>query len=222
VIRRFPTAKAAAEACGEATLELLADARRLRGSARLAVSGGSTPKVMFESMSGRSFDWTDIDVFQVDERCVPPDHEQSNYRMIRRALNGPRTIHRMLGELPPAEGASLYEDEVGEAEFDVIQRGMGADGHTASIFPGLPLPESKRGIAGWIWVPAMSQNRITLMPSVLERARTTLCLVTGSDKAEALYAVLRGPRDTSKFPAQISSPAMIWFIDDAAAAKLES
>ena len=121
---------------------------------------------MFEAMSARPFDWTDIDVFQVDERCVPPDHEQSNYRMIRQALTGPRTIHRMLGELPPDEAASLYEDEVGNAEFDIIQRGMGADGHTASIFPGLPLPKSNRGIAGAIWVPAMSQHRITLMPPV--------------------------------------------------------
>lgn len=222
MIRRFPTAKAAAEACGDATLELLADARRLRGTARLAVSGGSTPKVMFEAMSARQFDWTDVEVFQVDERGVPPDHDQSNYRMIRQALSGPRVIHRIAGELPAGEAAALYEDEVGEVNFDVIQRGMGADGHTASIFPGLPMPKSVRGIAGSVWVPAMSQFRITLMPGVLEAARATLCLVTGADKAEALYAVLRGSRDTGKYPAQISSPVMIWFIDDAAGARLEA
>ena len=220
VIRRFPGPKEAAEACGDATLELLADARRLRGNARLAVSGGSTPKLMFLAMSGRAFDWTGIEVFQVDERCVPPDHEQSNYRMIREALPATPVFHRMRGELPPLEAAALYEDETGDTVFDVIQRGMGADGHTASVFPGVPLPESKRGIVGSVWVPVMAQHRITLMPAVLESARVTLCLVTGAEKADALYQVLRGPRDAALWPAQISSPAMIWFIDEAAGAKL--
>ena len=193
---------------------------RLRGAARLAVSGGSTPRKMFEYTSTREFDWTGVEVFQVDERCVPPDHEQSNYRMIRAALRGPALIHRMRGELAPEEAAALYEDELADAPLDVIQRGMGADGHTASLFPGLPLPVSRGGWVGSIWVPVQSQHRITLMPAVLEQARVTLCLVTGADKAEALHAVLRGPRDTEKYPAQIASSAMIWFIDEAAAAKL--
>jgi 6-phosphogluconolactonase len=221
MIRRFPTAIAAAEACGDTTLELLADARRLRGRARLAVSGGSTPRLMFQMMSAKPFDWSGIGIYQVDERGVPPDHEQSNYRMIRKALTGPAEIHRMRGELPPGEAAELYEEEVGAEPFDVIQRGMGADGHTASLFPGLPLPASQKGIVGSIWVPAQSQHRITLMPAVLEAARVTLCLVTGADKADALAAVLRGPRDLSKYPAQIASAAMIWFIDDAAGAGLK-
>jgi 6-phosphogluconolactonase len=220
LLRRFPTALDAAEACAKATFELLADARRLRGSARLAVSGGSTPKKMFEFMSAQEFDWAAVEVFQVDERGVPPDHEASNYRMIRAALQGPSVINRMRGELLPGEAAALYEDEIGEAAFDVIQRGMGADGHTASLFPGLPLPESRQGRVGSLWVPVQAQHRITLMPGVLEQARVTLCLVTGADKADALHAVLRGPRDVAQYPAQISSQAMIWFIDEAAGAKL--
>ena len=208
-------------ACGETTLQLLDEARRLRGTASLAVSGGSTPKPMLESMSAQPFDWNSIEVFQVDERCVPPEHHLSNYRMIRQALSAPSTIHRMRGELLGSQAAALYEEEMGDIEFDVIQRGMGADGHTASLFPGLPLPSSKSGLVGTVWVPSVRQDRITLMPRVLERARVTLCLVTGPEKADALHEVLRGVRDTKLWPAQISSPVMMWFIDEAAAAKLQ-
>ena len=75
----------------------------------MAVSGGSTPRIMFQAMSARQFDWTAIDIYQVDERCVPPDHEQSNYRMIRAALSGPAEIHRMRGELEPAVAAAECE-----------------------------------------------------------------------------------------------------------------
>ena len=207
-------------ACGETTLQLLEEARRLRGTASLAVSGGSTPRPMLENMSAQSFDWRALEVFQVDERCVPPEHHLSNYRMIRQALAAPPVIHRMQGELAGAAAAATYEQEMGDIEFDVIQRGMGADGHTASLFPGLALPASKGGLVGTIWVPSMRQDRITLMPRVLERARVTLCLVTGAEKADALHSVLRGARDTKLWPAQISSPVMIWFVDEAAGARL--
>jgi 6-phosphogluconolactonase len=226
----FETPLAAAEACGDRTLELLAEAVKERGAATLAVSGGSTPRIMFQSMARHHFDWTGIEIFQVDERCVPPNDSQSNFRMIRESLLLPARIsdarfHRVQGELPPDEAARIYQEEirrvVGEVPvFDVIQRGMGPDGHTASLFPGDPLIANRTGIVASTWVEKMKQHRVTLLPAVLERARHTLCLATGAEKADALHAVLRGPFDPSRTPSQIASPDTAWYVDKAAVAKL--
>ncbi|HWF10592.1 MAG TPA: 6-phosphogluconolactonase [Bryobacteraceae bacterium] len=230
----FNTALEAAEACGDRILELLADARNDRGIATVAVSGGSTPRLMFQSMAKRAFDWTAVEIFQVDERAVPPDHDLSNFRMMRETLlsritiDEPR-IHRMRGELPPAEAAREYTDDIrrvfrlGEKElpvFDVIQRGMGPDGHTASLFPGEPLIADRAGIVAALHSEKMKQDRITLLPGVLERARHTLCLVSGNDKAAALREVLKGAADPMSFPSQIALGKSIWYVDKAAAARL--
>jgi 6-phosphogluconolactonase len=104
--------------------------------------------------------------------------------------------------------------------FDVIQRGMGPDAHTASLFPGEPLITDRTGIAAAVWVVKMKQHRVTLLPGVLERARYTLCLATGAEKADALHAVLRGPFDPLHVPSQIVSPDIAWYTDKNAAAKL--
>jgi len=233
-IKTFSGPQAAAEACGAAIFELLDAARSLRGSASLAVSGGSTPRIMFEWMARQPFDWSNIDFFWVDERCVPIDDSQSNYRMTRESLldagHIPAShIHRVKTELIPDEAALAYAEEIantlrlepGELPvFDVLQRGMGPDTHTASLFPGEPLIENRTGIAATVWVEKFKQHRVTLLPGVLERARHTLCLVTGADKTEALKTVLQGPRDPLHVPSQISSPEMIWFTDTAASAAL--
>jgi 6-phosphogluconolactonase len=230
----FDSSQAAAEACGDRILQILDQARLERGAATLALSGGSTPRLMLRSMATRKFDWSGVQLFQVDERCVPPDDEQSNFRMIRESLLGPARInegqfHRMAGELPPADAARLYEDEIrrcfklssGELpEFDVIQRGLGPDAHTASLFPGEPAIRDRTGIAAAVWVEKMKQHRVTLLPGVLERARHTLCLATGPEKADALLAVLRGPMDPLRAPSQIASPDTAWYIDKSAALKL--
>jgi 6-phosphogluconolactonase len=100
--------------------------------------------------------------------------------------------------------------------FDVIQRGMGPDMHTASLFPGEPLIENETDIAAPVWVEKMKQHRVTLLRGVLERARQTLCLVSGADKDAALRSVLREPPDPTRRPSQIESPAMAWYVDDAA------
>ncbi len=232
----FPAPLAAAEACGERTLELLARAKRDRGTATLAVSGGNTPKMMFHWMASRGFDWSGVQLFQVDERCVPADDAQSNFRMIRESLLLPARIdesqfHRVRTELPPAEAALAYEDEIRRAMnlrqgdvpvFDVIQRGMGPDAHTASLFPGEPLIADHTGIAAAVWVAKFNQHRVTLLPAALERARCTLCLATGLEKAEALYAVLRGGHDPLHAPSQIASPEMVWYVDESAAGLIRS
>jgi 6-phosphogluconolactonase len=233
-INRFANAQEAADACATAILKMLDEARRARGSATLAVSGGSTPRLMFQTMSKSGFDWSHIDFFQVDERCVPPDHELSNFRMTREALldhihlaHG--QIHRIEGELIPDEAAVRYTDNIRDAlklqphelpVFDVIQRGMGPDTHTASLFPGEPLIKNVTGIAAAVWVEKMKQHRVTLLRGVLERGRYTAMLVSGSDKAEGLKEVLTGPRDLMKHPCQIAADGAEWFVDQAAAASL--
>jgi 6-phosphogluconolactonase len=228
------SSQAAAEACGDRILEILAKARQERGRAFAAVSGGSTPRLMFQSMATRPFDWKDVHLFQVDERCVPPDNDQSNFRMMREALAGAAIeesqIHRVRGELDPAAAAQLYVDDIrrtfqlqdGELPvFDVIQRGMGPDAHTASLFPGEPLIGDRTGIAAAVWVEKMKQHRVTLLPGVLEKAGHTLFLATGDEKADAIHRVLRGPRDLLHVPSQIALEGSVWYVDKSAARMLE-
>jgi 6-phosphogluconolactonase len=235
-ILTFDTPLEAAAACGDRILEILDQARRERGTATLAVSGGSTPRLMFQAMVKRGFDWSNVQIFQVDERCVPPDNELSNFRMIRESLlidaqNAVRIaesqFHRMGGELVPEDAARLYADDIrrsfhlnpGELPvFDAIQRGMGPDGHTASLFPGEPLIADHSLIAAAVYVEKFKQHRITLLPGVLEGARHTLCLATGEEKAEALVKVLKGPLDVMHVPSQIASLNTAWYIDSSAAA----
>jgi 6-phosphogluconolactonase len=233
-ILTFETAREAAEDCGRQTFELLETARRERGIATLAVSGGSTPRTMFEWMAKQPFDWAGVHIFQVDERCFPPDHPQSNFRMLGEALLEKAAIpedqvHRVFGELPPDEAARLYVDRIrhtlqlnpGELPvFDVVQRGMGPDAHTASLFPGEPAIADRTGMARALWVEKMQQHRVTLLRGVLESARATLLLVSGADKAAALRSVLREPFEPLRFPCQIASAGTVWFIDKAAAAQL--
>jgi 6-phosphogluconolactonase len=229
-IFRFPTAAEAAVACGDRILELLDAARSTRGIATLAVSGGSTPRLMFGSMAKRGFDWNGVELFWVDERMVPPTDSQSNYRMTREALLDSIAlpagrIHRIAGELEPGDAAAKYIAEIsngfdlggGELPvFDVIQRGMGPDMHTASLFPGEPLILNRTDIAAAVWVPKMGQHRVTLLPGVLERARQTLCLVSGADKTSGLQQVLNEPPNPLERPMQISSKEMSWYVDEAA------
>ena len=229
-IIRYSTAEAAAEACGDRILALLDWARQARGTATLAISGGSTPRLMFQSMTRRRFNWSGIELFWVDERMVPPTDGLSNYRMTREALlesiaiPGDR-VHRIAGELPPAEACANYVQEIrrifglsaGDLPvFDVVQRGMGPDMHTASLFPGEPLILNTTDIAAAVWVPKMSQHRVTLLPGVLERARQTLCLVSGADKTDGLRTVLNEPYDPLRKPSQIASAEMAWYVDELA------
>ncbi len=226
----FDSATEAALDCGARTFEALKAARSARGCAVLAISGGTTPKIMFEWMAEQDFDWSGVHLFWVDERCVPPDDPLSNFRMTREALLDRARIpgdqiHRIHGELPPEEAARLYIAEIRDLlgdrpVFDLIQRGMGPDAHTASLFPGEPLIADHSGIAAATWVEKLGQHRITLLPGILEAARATYCLATGTSKADALKLVLRGAFDPFQTPAQIRSENMIWFLDRDAAAKL--
>ncbi len=219
----------AAEACGAHILSLLAER-----DATLALSGGATPKLMFEYMARAGFDWSRVHIFWVDERVVPPDHQQSNYRLIEESLIKPgripsRNVHRVYGELAPALAAERYQADLidhfqlsggGLPQFDVIHLGMGADGHTASLFPGEPLVDDREGLVAAVYVQKIPQWRITLLPGVLLAAHHVAVLVAGEDKAQALQHVFQGSYAPREYPAQIiahHARQATWFLDEAAA-----
>lgn len=232
--KSYPTAQDAAAACGRDILAALAAAVRSRGRAALAVSGGGTPKLMFEQMAQAGFDWSAVHIFFVDERCVPPDHEESNYRLCREHLLEPARIpfanvHRMKGELLAPEAIDDYARDMasffgeGVPVFDVIHRGMGADAHTASLFPGEPLIHNRTLNAGYVYVQKLDRHRLTLTPATLLAARETVVLAAGADKADPVWAVFHGERDVERYPSQLDTPWgpwVTWYLDEAAAARL--
>ncbi len=236
-VRVAATADASAEACARYVLESLEETLKSKPSASFALSGGSTPKLLFAKLAKADFDWSRVHFFWVDERCVPPTDDQSNFKLANDALFVPAevkhaNIHRIHGELTPEEGAIRYIEEISKffgletgqlPEFDLLHRGMGPDAHTASLFPGEPLIENRTGIAAAVWVEKMRSHRVTLLPGVLLKARETVLQVAGPDKAEPLRNVLQGPDDPMRYPCQIAtrhSDTAVWFLDEAAASKL--
>ena len=231
-IRPFADAEAAATACAAQILDWLREALENQCLASLAISGGSSPRRMFEIFATTRFEWERVHLFWVDERAVPPSDQQSNFKFAQDAWLKPGNfpapnIHRVLAELDPAEAAARYTEGIqkffglaaGELpHFDVVHRGMGPDAHTASLFPGESLIEDRSAIAAAVWVEKFHQWRITLLPGVLMAARHTALLVAGADKTAALRSVLSGPFDPLRYPTQIASgPGTVWFVDTAAA-----
>lgn len=233
-VHSFATAGEAAGACAREVLRLLTGLKTAGRPASLAISGGSTPKLMFDVLAATPFDWQFVHLFWVDERAVPPDHAESNYRMAKEHLLDPAgipaaNVHRIAGELEPADAARRYTDEIrgffhlapGELpRFDIIHRGMGADAHTASLFPGEPLIEDRVQIAAAVYAKRLDRWRVTLLPGVLLAAAHTLVLATGSDKTEALRAVFDDPYHPLQYPAQLGlrdGTGMDWFTDQKAA-----
>jgi 6-phosphogluconolactonase len=170
-------------------------------------------------MAKAEFDWTNVHVFWVDERCVPPDRSESNFKLasdnwLSPAAVPPQNLHRVYGELDPLQGAQKYVADIkaffelkeGEMPvFDVLHRGMGPDAHTASLFPGEPLIDDTAGIAANVWVEKFQMHRVTLLPGVLKAAKQTVLQVSGLEKADALKEVLQGSEDLMKYPCQIAS-----------------
>jgi 6-phosphogluconolactonase len=206
--------------------------------ATMAVSGGVTPANYFDAMAAARFRWDRVHLFFVDERAVPPDHAESNFRLaeehlIKKTRMVARQIHRIHGEMEPHEACDAYVEDIrqffnlqsGETpHFDIIHRGMGPDAHTASLFPGDPHIEDREGIAAAVYVEKKQQWRITLLPAALMASKHTIFLVTGEDKAAAVRSVIEEPYDPMKYPAQMSTHhgrGVTWFLDTAAASLLE-
>lgn len=213
-----------------------------RGGFSLALSGGSTPRVLHARLAQehpQAEFWEKVQLFFGDERSVPPDHPESNYRMANETLFSKakipaENIHRMQAELPPQVAADEYERELrkyfgtetGEfPRFDLILLGMGPDGHTASLFPGTTaLAENSRLVVA-NWVPRLNTWRITLTFPVLNHAREVIFLVTGENKAPVIAQIWGDAPSSETFPAQLVSPQqgrLIWMLDEAAAAGLKS
>ena len=231
-----PDAVTTAEACARHILKTLSAALAGREYATLALSGGSTPQLLFERMVVAKFQWDRVHLFWVDERPVPPGDPRSNYRLAEQSLIVPaaiprKNVHRIRAELHHDAAAEMYVDEIRSffrlqphevPRFDMVQRGMGADAHTASLFPAEPLIADRGKIAAAVRVEKLAQWRITLLPGTLLAAHHTVMLVAGEDKAAAVQSVLEEPYDPQKYPAQLgmrNGTEIVWFLD-AGAAKL--
>jgi 6-phosphogluconolactonase len=190
----------------------------------LCITGGSTPKKAYERLAARRADWSGVDFWFTDERCVPPDHEHSNFRMADEALLSRAdgaTVHRMRGELGPNEGAADHEREyqaAGAPAFDLILLGMGPDAHICSLFPGDDaLAERERPVIG-VETPGMAPlvSRITFTLTVVNTSRRIVFLVTGEDKADAVARAFSGRKDPMA-PASLVEGEVTVLLDEGAA-----
>jgi 6-phosphogluconolactonase len=239
-----PDAAALAAGAARYFVEKVEQAVAARGRARIAISGGSTPKAAFVLLGGvrqpwrARMPWEKLDLWWVDERCVPPDHPDSNFRMTREALLDhvplkPEQIHRMEGELEPEVAAARYESELRNwfrlegaetPRFDLLQLGMGPDGHTASLFPDTQALREMGRLAVANHVPAAKDTwRITLTRPVINLASEVFFLVSGASKAQILKEVFLGPSDPERLPSQLIIPAggiLTLLLDQPAAALL--
>lgn len=209
----------------------------------LALAGGSTPKRLYELLADenepfrRSIEWGKIEFFWSDERCVAPDAAESNFRMANESLLGPLgispdNIHRFRGEIDAETAASDYDrflrlrfNAYGNSSprLDLILLGMGADGHTASLFPHSNVLLEKEKLAAAPYVEKVGASRLTLTPPVLNNAANVILQIAGEDKAEVLREVLEGEYEPQNYPAQIVNPLngnSFWFLDEAAAKAL--
>lgn len=209
----------------------------------IALSGGSTPQRLYARLAADPYrsqvDWASIRIFWGDERSVPPDHAESNYRMAKENLLDrvpipPDQVFRMEGERSAQDAAVRYEEVLQRAIshknsegvpcFDLILLGMGPDGHTASLFPETEVLNERKQYVATPWVEKFHTHRITLTPPVFNAAKCVLFVVGGSDKEKAVEAVLEGSFQPNRYPAQIVNPVqgdVVWLLDREAASRLK-
>ncbi|MEI6045175.1 MAG: 6-phosphogluconolactonase [Chloroflexota bacterium] len=244
-IQVFPEVQALNREAAQRLVKLAKAKIAATGRFSLALSGGSTPQKLYSLLATykEQIEWSKVFIFFGDERCVPPDHPESNYRMANEALLSkvpisPENSYRMHGEDPPEEAAEAYAKELERffglehgngpspenfPSFDLILLGMGADGQTASLFPATSaLHEHGRPVTA-NFVPQLKTERLTLTAPTINRAAQIWFLVVGEDKASTLARVLEGEYQPQTYPSQLIRPQqgkLIWMLDEAAAAKL--
>jgi 6-phosphogluconolactonase len=211
------------------------------GRFAVALSGGSTPKSLYSLLASPDFrdliDWSRVHLFWGDERCVPPDHPDSNFRMVREALLAEiqipdKNIHRMLGETEPGEAAAVYEAELktflglehgGWPRFDLIFLGLGEDGHTASLFPGTDAANEAEHLVAVAYVERLQSYRLTLTLPVINAAAQVTFLVSGETKAAIVKEILLADSASCNYPAAKVRPmhgGLSWVIGADAAKEL--
>lgn len=218
-------------------VDLAAYAIRTSSRFTVVLAGGSTPKALYRLLSSNEFsekiDWSKVSFFFGDERCVPPDHPDSNYRMAKENLfdrlgTAPENIFRWSTEKSTAEDAAAdYETTIKEffpedslPQFDLILLGLGADGHTASLFPYSPALKELSRIAVANPVEKLGADRLTLTFPVINNAANIIFLISGNEKGPALKEILEGAPHPDKYPAQLIKPTngtLTWFVDKDAA-----
>ncbi len=238
-----PDAKALTQRAAQYFVEAAEKAVAARGRARIAISGGGAPKPVFESLADSAqpwharMPWAQLEIYWVDERCVPPADPNSNYNMARQAMLDraplkPEQIHRMEGELEPEAAAARYESTLRNSfrlegaetpRFDLIQLGLGTNGHTASLFPhSAALHEFGRLTVANL-TDAAQAWRLTLTAPVLNQGADVFFLIGGADKAQVVKDVFLGAHNPEELPAQMIRPAggiLTLLLDKAAAALL--
>lgn len=241
-----PTAALVLDAVARRFVLATGRAIRGRGECVVALAGGSTPRELYRRLARAPFaarlDWSHIQFLWGDERCVPPDHEASNYRMARETLLDhvpvpPAHVHRIPGEVDPAAAAAAYERLLRDllrtptgpprsapgTRIDIVLLGLGEDGHTASLFPGTMPVNHDPGWVRAVCPPGAPVPRVTLTPVIINAAAEVMFLVLGSPKAAIVREVLEGAHRPHQLPAQSIAPVtgqLRWFLDAEAAARL--
>ncbi|HVO91212.1 MAG TPA: 6-phosphogluconolactonase [Terriglobales bacterium] len=216
-------------------------AGQARGRFSVALSGGSTPKALYSLLASPDYrarvDWARVHLFWGDERCVAPDHPESNYRMVREALLSgipmpPENIHRMAGEIAPENAAAIYAAEIARffqldadalPRFDLALLGLGEDGHTASLFPGTSAPNEKHKLVTSVYVERLNAHRLTITLPVINAAAQVSFLVAGESKAAIVNALLGQDSNPAQYPAGQIRPAngkLTWFITQDAGGRI--
>jgi 6-phosphogluconolactonase len=239
----WPTPQEVALAAARLFTQVASESAVSRGVARIAISGGNTPNLMFDLLAdpnqpfASEIPWNRLELYWVDERCVPPSDPESNFRSARehflsKVPLAPERIFRMEGELDPEEAANRYESTLRNAmklegaespAFDLILLGMGDDGHTASLFPHTAALHELGRLVVANHVLQKQTWRITLTWPVINQGRNVCFLIEGAGKASILAEVLTGPRDVERLPSQLIRPSsgkLRFLLDEAAAAKL--
>jgi len=235
----LPSAAALADAAAGRFVAAAGDAIATHGQFIVALSGASTPRDTYLRLGTKALVsrvmWSRVQVLWGDERCVPPDHVESNYRMARETLLDrvpvpAANVHRIHGEDDPATAAEVYEATLrallrtpAGARIDLVLLGLGEDGHTASLFPGSAVVHEQTRWVMAARASAASMWRITLTPAVINAAAEVLFLVSGGAKAGIVRRVIEGPRRPQELPAQAIAPSngrVRWCVDSAAAAEL--
>lgn len=242
-VKLFSTCAEIASFAAHEVARIAGDAVSARGVFSIALAGGSTPKMLYALLAEHptlrnALPWDKMQVFFGDERHVGPGHADSNFQMATDAMLSkvplsPEQIHRIKGEYPDtAQAAAEYEDVIRRQfslkpgnfpRFDLILLGMGNEGHTLSLFPGTKALLETQRIVTRNWVGKLYTDRITLTAPAANAAVNIIFMVTGSDKACALKAVLEGPHEPDQLPSQMIQPAngsLSWLIDAAAGSML--